>query len=74
MSNHKVWHQIPTKVYQALHPEHFSRSCVERRAGAARHRWWGALCYPNQLNSLTIKYGKPTKPCWRGREPEKRMV
>ncbi len=52
MRNPEVWHKIPTKVYQALHPEHFSRSCVERRAGAARHRWWGALCYPNQLNSL----------------------
>jgi len=36
MSNHEVWHQIPTKVYQALHPEHFSRSCVERRAGARK--------------------------------------
>lgn len=35
----------PTKVYQALHPEHFSRSCPERDMGGVSHRWWGALCY-----------------------------
>lgn len=63
MNTHEVWRKIPTKVYQALHPEHFSRSCVERRAGTRKGIAGGELyVISTQLNSLIIKYGKPTKP------------
>jgi hypothetical protein len=34
----------PTKVYQALRPEHFSRSYLETSMGGESHRWRGALC------------------------------
>jgi len=41
--NCKVWHKKLTKVYQALHPEHFSQSYLETSMGIRKDIAGGEL-------------------------------